>query len=405
MRFLLLNQTFHPDVMATGQYLSDVAKALVRRGHRVTVVTSRRAYDDPSTCFRDRELWDGVHVYRVACSAFGKGAKWRRALDFATFLVSCCLRLITLPRPDAVLALTTPPLISFVAAVYASLRRCRFYYWVMDFNPDEAIAAGWLRAQSPLAWTLESLSRFSLRRATQIIALDRFMRDRILAKSIAANRVTIISPWSHDEQVSFDATGREKFREQHGLQNKFVVMYSGNHSPVHPLNTLLEAARRSADDPEIVFCFVGGGSEWRQIRTLISSDRSLSSLKCLPYQPLSSLSAALSAADVHVVVMGNAMLGLVHPCKIYNILAVGTPVLYIGPQPSHITDLLKTGGAGQGSHPCHWACAHHGDVGQVLQALSHFRRNAEPRAAASHSLEPWSKANSLPRLVDLLQQS
>ena len=38
--------------------------------------------------------------------------------------------------------------------------------------------------------------------------------------------------------------------------------------------------------------------------------------------------------------MGEAMLGLVHPCKIYNILTVGAPVIYIGPRPSHITEIL-----------------------------------------------------------------
>ena len=29
-----------------------------------------------------------------------------------------------------------------------------------------------------------------------------------------------------------------------------------------------------------------------------------------------------------------------HPCKIYNILAVGAPVICIGPKPSHVTDIL-----------------------------------------------------------------
>jgi len=59
----------------------------------------------------------------------------------------------------------------------------------MDFNPDEAIAAGWLRADSIAAKFLERLSRFSLRRANWIIALDRFMRDRIVAKGIARKRL------------------------------------------------------------------------------------------------------------------------------------------------------------------------------------------------------------------------
>ena len=78
MKILLINQTFHPDVMATGQYLTELALGLVERGHKVTVVTSRRAYDQPETQFPKRETWRGIHICRVASTGFGKGAKWRR---------------------------------------------------------------------------------------------------------------------------------------------------------------------------------------------------------------------------------------------------------------------------------------------------------------------------------------
>ena len=60
----------------------------------------------------------------------------------------------------------------------------------------------------------------------------------------------------------------------------------------------------------------------------------------MPYQPLNQLSASLSAADAHAVVMGTKMLGLVHPCKIYNVLAVSATVIYTGPTPSHVTEIL-----------------------------------------------------------------
>src|SRR5689334_12070537 len=116
MRFLLLNQTFQPDVMATGQYLVEVALALVERGHEVTVVTSRRAYDHPEQIFAKRETWRGIRIIRIASTGFGKGARWRRAADFATFLTNCAWRLCLLPRFDVVVALTSPPLISFLGA-------------------------------------------------------------------------------------------------------------------------------------------------------------------------------------------------------------------------------------------------------------------------------------------------
>src|SRR5205814_4218935 len=122
-----------------------------------------------------------------------------------------------------------PRLIAFLGGWRAELRRGGLVYWVMDFNPDEAIAAGWLRPGSVSTRMLEWMSRFSLRRAARIIALDRFMRDRIVAKGIAPEKIAIIPPWSHDSDVQFDPGGRERFRKIHGLEGKFVVMYSGNH--------------------------------------------------------------------------------------------------------------------------------------------------------------------------------
>jgi len=62
--------------------------------------------------------------------------------------------------------------------------------------------------------------------------------------------------------------------------------------------------------------------QWIQARATLGGSRKRANVLCLPYQPLNQLAASLSAADAHAVVMGEAMLGLVHPCKIYNILAV-----------------------------------------------------------------------------------
>jgi hypothetical protein len=304
------------------------------------------------------------------------------------------------------------------------------------------------------------MSRVSLRRARKIIALDRFMRDRIVAKGIAPDKIAVIPPWSHDDEVRFDPEGRARFRTEHGLEDKFVVMYSGNHSPVHPLETLLQAAERLATEgavvSPVVFCFVGGGSEWRRIKqrtegrgqrtqdrsSPLPAPRSLPApVLCLPYQPLNQLAGSLSAADLHVVVMGDAMLGLVHPCKIYNILSVGAPVLYIGPRPSHITDIMdelagvvEQRGSGQETAedrrqrtedrssllpaPCSphvppYARVAHGDVAGVVQAIRLMQRRAEIREGSAGSgergagstLGRFGKETLLPQLVAELERA
>jgi len=194
VKILLLNQTFHPDVVSTAQHLTDLALELTARGHTVTVIASRRAYDAPEQRFPRVETWRGIKIHRVGSTSFGKDAKWKRAADFASFAFFCCCRLITLPRPDAVVALTWPPLISFIGSSYAWLKQGRFFYWVMDLNPDEAIAAGWLDQNSPVARLLDWMSRRSLRQSERIIALDKFMRARIEDKGIPADRIALIPP-------------------------------------------------------------------------------------------------------------------------------------------------------------------------------------------------------------------
>ena len=405
MKILLLNQVFYPDVVSTAQHLSELATGLVERGHQVTVVTGRRAYDSPEKLFTAREKWRGVEIFRVYSTRFGKRAKWHRAVDFASFVISSCVRLLFLPRHDVVVALTTPPLISFIGAWRAKLWRAKFCYWVMDMNPDEAIAAGWLRADSIAAKWLERMSRFSFRRAAWIIALDRFMRDRIVAKGIAPEKIAVLPPWSQDQDVRFDAAGREQFRQQKGLTGKYVVMYSGNHSPVHPLDTVMAAAEQLQGDASIVFCFVGGGSEfnrvqrWVEERGKAETGKQKAEILCLPYQPLAQLSASLSAADAHVVVMGNAMLGLVHPCKIYNMLAVGAPVIYIGPQPSHVTEILDRPGA---AHP--WCSVRHGEGKLLAEQIQQLRLRAEARQCPTVITTEFAKDVLMPRMISGLEK-
>ena len=104
MNVLLLNQCFYPDVMATAQQLTDLAEGLAKEGHRVTVIASDRGYDDPTRRFPRPEVWNDIEIIRIRSLALGKNARWRRAVNFASFLLSCALKLLTQPRFDIVVA-------------------------------------------------------------------------------------------------------------------------------------------------------------------------------------------------------------------------------------------------------------------------------------------------------------
>lgn len=390
MNVLMLNQCFQPDVVSTAQHLTDLAVGLASRRHRVTVICSSRGYDDPALRFPRREVWRDIQILRVCCFGFNKASKLGRAANFASFMLASLWPLLWIDRSDLVVALSSPPLISLLGAVYARMRRARFVFWMMDLNPDEAIIAGWLKPSSMAAKLLDWLLRYSLCHADRIVVLDRFMEERLQAKGVPAQKICVVAPWAHDDCVRFDPEGRERFRRKHGLDGRFVVMYSGNHSPCHPLDTLLQAAASLAGDPGIVFCFVGGGSEYRRIEKLAAD---MKNVVLIPYQPLRTLSASLSAADLHVVVMGDAFVGIVHPCKIYNILTVGSPVLYIGPGKSHILDILSRleGAAPVGRF-------RHGETHAVASFISSAAARG-PTRAHHRAAGAYSKQALLPKVM------
>ena len=117
-------------------------------------------------------------------------------------------------------------------------------------------------------------------------------------------------------------------------------MYSGNHSPVHPLDTLLEAAVRLEPDPRFCFVFVGGGSEFGRLRG-VAEARGLANVKFLPYQPIESLVRVAFRRGFAGRGAGKcdgrddpSVEALQHP-------GGGHPVLYVGPERSHISDTME----------------------------------------------------------------
>jgi len=175
-------------------------------------------------------------------------------------------------------------------------------------------------------------------------------------------------------------------------------MYAGNHTPCHPLDTLVKAAELLREDPRIRFCFVGGGIDWLRLRNRAREEHAANMI-FLGYQPFDRLPAVLSAADLQVVVMGAPFVGISHPCKVYNFLAAQRPFLYIGPERSHIADLIRDAGLDQFA-----SSFRHGEAQLLADDL---RRRAQAFADGLASL-PWpknhpsglvSEASALPKII------
>ena len=355
--FLLISQVYVPDPASVGQHMAGAATELAKRGHRVVVLTSARGYDNPSARYPSRELRDGVEIRRLPLASFGKATIPVRVFGGLLFLLQAIVHGLWLRNVETVVVTTSPPMSAIAALILSTLRKLRVEYWIMDLNPDQAVALGAAREGSWSVRAFNWLNQHILSRADNVVVLDRFMKARVIAKHAAVEtRLTVLPPWPL-EDVSKSLPHRDNhFRTEQGLQQKFVVMYSGNHSRANPLTTLISAAEALQNEPALTFLFVGGGLGKRDVEASIATN-----IRSLPYQPLSRLRESLSAGDVHVVSIGDGVVGMVHPCKVYGAMAVARPILLFGPAQNHVADLLAGEGIG-------WHVAH-GDVAGAIKTL------------------------------------
>ncbi|MGA3066936.1 MAG: glycosyltransferase family 4 protein [Tepidisphaeraceae bacterium] len=362
-RILVISQTFVPDPASVGQHVADVAFELARRGHAVRVYASGRGYEDPGARYPSRETRDGAEIRRFPLASFGKKSMLLRVLGTAVFHVQAFFAALFTPRLGGIFFSTSPPLIGLPMCLVAMIRGVPVAYWAMDLNPDQLIALGKLKQSDFVARVLERINRFILTRAALVIALDRFMAARLAARGVPMEKMLILPPWPHEEHIHPEPGVENPFRIEHELAGKFVIMYSGNHSPSNPLTTLLDAATKLKHDQRLKFLFVGGGAGKREVEAYIR-DHQLTNALSLPYQPLANLKHSLTAADVHVVSLGEPMVGIIHPCKIYGAMTAGKPILFFGPRPSHISDLLEQHRIG--------LHVSHGDVAGAMAAIATF---------------------------------
>lgn len=361
MRLLVVSQVYVPDPASVGQHMADAAEDMAARRWSVRVLTSDRGYDNPEDRLQRRELRNGVQIVRLPFTSFGKGTLVRRLVGQLSFCLQAIARALLGPKLDLILITTAPIMSSTVGLVLGWLRRVPVAFWVMDINPDQAVAAGKVGARGLLVRALDFTNRRMLRQARVVVALDRFMASTLKRKAADASaRIHVVPPWSHESHLQRIEHQDNPFRRRHHLDGKFVVMYSGNHSLVHPLTTLLEAARVLSDDPSIVFFFIGGGEGKKEV-DLFSREHALPNVTLLPYQPLNQIRYSLSAADLHVISMGQKMVGIIHPCKFYGAMALAKPVLCFGPEASHVGEIIRDTG-------CGWRIDH-GDVEATVRLL------------------------------------
>ena len=176
-----------------------------------------------------------------------------------------------------------------------------------------------------------------------IVVLDEDMQDRLVDWGIPADLLQIVPNWMDCSQVVPVKTDNP-FRKQHGVENHFVVMHSGNMGMTQKLDVLIDAMKQVGSNSDCdgngptTLMLVGNGGRRAQLELQTAGAENI---QFLDYQPKESLSESLSAADLHVVSMGQEIVGCMAPSKLYGILASGTPVLAIVPKGNAVWRMVE----------------------------------------------------------------
>ena len=341
-RLVFLNRFFYPDHSATSQIVTDLAFHLAGSGADVHVITSQQRYDSPRTSLPKSETVNGVHVHRVATSAFGRSALWGRGIDYASYCWSMwrCARTFV-GQGDVLISKTDPPLTSVVAMWVARAANAHLVNWLQDIYPETAAELGVPLMRGTVGRGLARLRDRSLQKAQANVVVGHLMAERVRSRGVPSDHVHVIHNWCDDEHLCPIPHDQNPLRQEWGLERRFVVGYAGNLGRAHEFQTVLTAAERLRKHPEVVFLFIGGGHRFDQLERAVSERELQSMFRFIAYQPEERLKYALNAADVHLISLRPELEGLIVPSKFYGIAAVGRPMISITGGDGEIARLVR----------------------------------------------------------------
>ncbi|HET7011537.1 MAG TPA: glycosyltransferase family 4 protein [Anaerolineales bacterium] len=395
MHILLVHQLFIRPDDPGGTRHYELARGLVARGHRVTILAGTRSYltGEPVTRARREVLEPGLEIIR--CGSIGgvhRSFVWR-TLGFLTFTWTSLIAGLRLGQADVVWG-TSPPLLQAASAwAIARAKRLPLVFEVRDLWPAFAIQVGVLKNRLLIALS-RWLERFLYRHAERIVVNSPGFIPHLVASGAPEDRIALI-PNGVDVRM-FDPKARgEAFRSAHGLESKFVALYAGAHGLSNDLSVVLDAAERLRGNADISLVLVGDGKE-KPALFAQAETRRLTNMHLLPPVPKDAMPEVLAAADCGIAILRPLPLyATTYPNKVFDYMAAGRPVVLA--VDGVVRELVEKAGAGIFATP--------GDGGAMAEAI---RRLASDRAEARRMGERGRKLVEAqfdrPRQTDQLER-
>lgn len=350
MRILIYSYNYHPEPIGIAPLMTELAEGLAARGHEVRVVTGmpnypeRRIYEGYRGKWYVTETRNGVTIQRSYVWIRPQPGLMARMLFDGSFVMTSLVQALNGWRPDVILS-TTPPLpVCIPVAMLSRLYACPVVLNVQDILPEAAIHVGLVKNKAAIG-IFQALEKFAYRTADHISVITEAFQENLAAKGVPAAKITCIPNWVDVNFICPLPKDANAFRQCHRLQDKFVVMYSGNIALTQGLETVIQAADRLRHIPEIAFVIIGEAQALSSLRQLCD-EYHLSNVLLLPFQPRPSLPQMLAAADVGLIVQKSNVVSFNMPSKMQVLLASSRPIVASVPLNGTAARAVRRSGGG-----------------------------------------------------------
>ena len=315
---VLINQS-------TGYLMIDIVNAYAAQYDQVVLIAGSIKYSE-------RCLADKVHIDKIV--AYNRSSAIRRILTWLFGTMQILFKLIFKYRQYEVVYVTNPPM-SYLLAYFIHRPYSIIVY---DIYPDALKNIG-ITKHHPIyrLWAQWNKSLFA--KAKKVITLSEGM-GKVLELYVNRSQIKVIYNWSASDKLRPVEKTANPFVKQHGLEDKFIILYSGNIGYTHNVECLVDIAEYLRNDPSILFLIIGEGKKKEMIQDMVSKAQ-LTSFLFLTWQNKDVLPYSLSAADVAVITLNDDTAQASVPSKTYNLLAVGAPLMCISPQNSELARLVN----------------------------------------------------------------
>lgn len=373
---LVLCQLYYPEMVSTGQTLTELCSEMSILGWNVEVVCAQPTTIKDSKIIDKVISYNGVTIRRVWATRFPKLNLIGRIINQLTYSLSTIFYLGFKTGKRPILVLTNPPFLPF-SCLIAKLFRfdLKFVLLVFDVYPDTAVHLGLIKNNGLVQYVWDKLNTLSFNASTRIIVIGRCMRDVILEKGRRAGldlgpKIEMIHIWADDSAIMQSNHATPTVLQGRGLEGKFIALYSGNMGRFHDLETVLEAATKLKNHPDIRFVFIGEGAKKKLVTETIAR-LNLSNCVVDTYVPREELGALLHSASVGLSTLLKGQEGLSVPSKTLGLMSAGLPVIAIMEETSEIARMCHEGDFGRVIAP--------GDSDRLVQDLIDLHGHPERR--------------------------